>query len=192
MTGRLARWLRGRPSTTESTAALWAKALLDAVLFFGVFMAALPWAAHRLLPQMLPLPPPIRTWGGAVLFTVGVCALIACLDAFIRRGRGTQLPTEAPRRLVRDGLFGVVRNPIVVADLMVIWGVALYVASLGVVLYALAVSVGGHLSVLYIEEPELRRRFGESYEAYCRDVPRWLPRLTPRRHGHQERDRDDA
>ena len=181
MTGRLTRWLRGRPSTTESTAALWAKALLDVVLFFGVFMAALPWAAHRLLPQMLPLPPPIRTWGGAVLFTVGLCAFIACLDAFIRRGRGTPLPVEAPRRLVTDGLFGVVRNPIIVAELMVIWGVALYVASLGVVLYALAASVGGHLIVLYIEEPELRRRFGESYEAYCRDVPRWLPRLRPKR-----------
>ncbi len=41
MAGRLARWLRGRPSTTESTAILWAKAVLDAVLFFGVFMAVL-------------------------------------------------------------------------------------------------------------------------------------------------------
>src|SRR5437870_13750142 len=39
VTGRLTRWLRGRPATTESTAALWAKALLDAVLFFGIFMA---------------------------------------------------------------------------------------------------------------------------------------------------------
>ncbi len=180
MTGRLTRWLRGRPSTTESSAALWAKALLDAVLFFGVFMATLPWAAHRLLPQMLPLPPAIRTWGGAVLVGVGVCVLIPCLDTFIRRGRGTQLPTEAPRRLVTEGLFGVVRNPIIVAELMVIWGEALYVASFGIVLYALAASVGGHLIVLYIEEPELRRRFGESYEAYCRDVHRWLPRLRPR------------
>jgi protein-S-isoprenylcysteine O-methyltransferase Ste14 len=106
--------------------------------------------------------------------------MIACVDTFIRRGRGTQLPTEAPRRLVTDGLFGVVRNPIIVAELMVIWGEALYVASFGVVLYALAASVGGHLIVLYIEEPELRRRFGESYEVYCRDVPRWLPRLRPR------------
>ena len=181
MAGRLTRWLRGRPSTTESTSALWATALLDAVLFSGVFMAALPWAAHLLLPQMLPFPPPVRAWGGAVLITAGVCALIACLDAFVRRGRGTQLPTEAPRRLVTDGLFGVVRNPIIVSELMVIWGEALYVASLGIVLYAVAASIGGHLIVRYVEEPELRGRFGESYEAYCREVPRWLPRLRPRR-----------
>lgn len=179
MTGRVTRWLRGRPSTTESTAALWATALLDAVLFFGLFMAILPWVAHRLLPQILPLPPAIRTWAGAVLVAVGVCIVIACVDTFVRRGRGTQLPTEAPRYLVTDGLFAVVRNPIIVAELMVIWGEALYVASVGVVLYALAASVGGHLIVRYIEEPELRRRFGESYDAYCRAVPRWVPRLRP-------------
>jgi protein-S-isoprenylcysteine O-methyltransferase Ste14 len=40
-----------------------------------------------------------------------------------------------------------------------------------------AVSVGAHLLVLYVEEPELRRRFGECYEAYCREVPRWRPTL---------------
>ena len=27
------------------------------------------------------------------------------------------------------------------------------------------------------------RTFGESYERYCRDVPRWLPRLTGRSKG---------
>jgi protein-S-isoprenylcysteine O-methyltransferase Ste14 len=74
-----------------------------------------------------------------------------------------------------------VRNPIIVAELMVIWGEALYVASVGIVLYALAASVAGHLIVVRVEEPELRRRFGESYDAYCRDVPRWLPRLRPGR-----------
>lgn len=175
MTRSLTRWLRGRPSTTESTAALWAKSALNAILFFSVFMAALPWAAHWLLPQLLPIPPLIRTWGGAVLFAVGIAVWIACLDAFSRRGRGTPLPVDAPRHLVTDGLFGVVRNPLIAGELMVIWGVALHAASLGVVLYAIVVSVAAHLIVLYIEEPELRERFGEDYEAYCRDVPRWLP-----------------
>ena len=69
------------------------------------------------------------------------------LDAFSRRGRGTPLPADAPSRLVTDGLFGVVRNPIILAELMVLWGIALHVASLGVVLYALVVSILGHLVV---------------------------------------------
>ncbi len=182
---RLMRFLRGRPSTTESTALLWGKSLLNAVLFFCVFMVALPWAAHHLLSAMLPLPVSLRTWGGAILFTVGVAVWIACLDAFSRRGRGTPLPSDAPRHLVTDGLFAVVRNPIIAAETLVIWGEALYFSSLGVVGYAVLMTFYAHWIVVRIEEPELRERFGESYETYCRNVPRWLPRLRPNRHRHR-------
>lgn len=169
-----------RPSTTRSTAALWAKSLLNAVLFFALFMVALPWLAHRLLPLALPIPVTLRTWMAGTLFLLGVAAWIACLDAFSRQGRGTPLPVDAPRRLVTTRLFAVVRNPIMAAELLVIWAVALYVASLGVALYALAISVGAQLMVLHVEEPELRKRFGQSYEDYCRNVPRWFPRLRRR------------
>ncbi len=48
-------------------------------------------------------------------------------------------------------------------------------------LFAYAVVVWGvfHLFVVLYEEPTLRRNFGATYDAYCRRVPRWLPRLTP-------------
>ena len=170
-------WLRGRPSTTQSTVALWAKSLADAVLFFGVFMAALPWVAHSFLPAILPVPVGIRTWVGGSLFAIGVAGWIVCLDAFSRHGRGTPAPPDAPRHLVTRGLFRIVRNPIIASEIMVVWGEALYVASGGIVLYAIAATVGAHLVVLRIEEPVLRERFGESYEAYCRNVRRWLPKL---------------
>ena len=54
-------------------------------------------------------------------------------------------------------------------------------ASLGVLLYAGAISALAHLLVVTIEEPELRDRFGESYEDYCQKVPRWLPTVKERR-----------
>ncbi len=172
-----------RPSTTRSTAAIWAKSLLNAVLFFAIFMLALPWVAHHLLPLHLPIPGALRSWVAAVLAAVGVAAWVVCLDVFSRRGRGTPLPMDAPRELVTTGLFRVVRNPIMLAELLVIWAEALYVASLGVVLYALAISIAAHVLLLQVEEPELRERFGESYDAYRREVPRWLPRLRRARTG---------
>ncbi len=175
---RLIRLLRGRPSTMESTAALWAKSLLGALLFFSVFMVALPWAAHQLLPARLPLPPLLRTWGGAALFAAGVAGWIICLDAFSRRGRGTPAPMDAPRHLVSDGLHGVVRNPIIAAEMMVIWGEALYFSSLGVLGYAVLMTCFAQWVVVRVEEPELRERFGAAYESYCRSVPRWIPRLA--------------
>ncbi len=172
---RIMRLLRGRPSTTESTAALWAKSLLGAFLFFGIFMVALPWAPHHFLPAMLPLPPLLKTWGGGALFVVGVGVWLACLDAFSRRGRGTPAPTDAPRHLVTDGLHGALRNPIIAAEVMVVWGEALYFSSLGFVSYAVLFTLFAQWVVVRVEEPELRERFGESYEAYCRNVSRWLP-----------------
>jgi protein-S-isoprenylcysteine O-methyltransferase Ste14 len=42
--------------------------------------------------------------------------------------------------------------------------------------YILLMGVVVHLFVVFYEEPQLARRFGESYETYLRRVPRWLPR----------------
>ncbi len=164
-----------RPSTTRSTLILWAKSALNAVLFFSIFMIALPWLAHQLLPMPLPLPSGIRTGLAGVLAFMGIAVWLACLDTFSRHGRGTPLPADAPRRLVTTGLFRRVRNPIMAAELSVIWAEALYLAGLGVTLYAIAMTVTAHWMVVHIEEPELRERFGQSYADYCRDVPRWLP-----------------
>ena len=133
---RIMRLLRGRSSTTESTVALWAKSLVGAFLFFGIFMVALPWVPHRILSMTLPLPPLLRTLGGGALFVIGVGAWLVCLDAFSRRGRGTPAPTDAPRHLVVDGLHGVIRNPIIAAEMLVIWGEALWFSSLGFITYA--------------------------------------------------------
>ena len=61
---------------------------------------------------------------------------------------------------------------------MGIWAEVLYLASLGLIVYAVLMSLAGHLLVVYVEEPELRERFGKIYEAYCCDVPRWFPRRS--------------
>lgn len=172
-----------RPSTTRSTTALWVKSLLNAVLFFALFMLALPSGAHWLLPETLPLPTWMRVGGGAVLVCGGIAVWVYCLDLFSRRGGGTPFPLDAPRHLVVTGPYSVVRNPIMGAELAVIWGEALYIASVGVLLYAALMSLAGHLAAVYIEEPELRERFGAEYEAYCRRVPRWFPRLPWRSRG---------
>ena len=166
-----------RPSTTESTVALLAKSALQAMLGFAIFVIVLPWLANWLPPSRVPLPFWPRAVVGGGLFVGGMAVWAVCLDVFSRRGRGTPFPLDAPRHLVTTGLFAVVRNPIVVGEQAVIWGEALYLSSLGVLLYATLATLGSCCIVVYAEEPELRERFGEQYEAYCRRVPRWLPRL---------------
>jgi len=45
--------------------------------------------------------------------------------------------------------------------------------------YGLVVWAAFHAFVLLYEEPTLRSSFGSEYEAYCHQVPRWLPRVRP-------------
>jgi hypothetical protein len=46
--------------------------------------------------------------------------------------------------------------------------------------YLLAIVLAFNLFVRFYEEPTLRRLFGEAYDEYCRQVPRWLLRVTSR------------
>ncbi len=165
-----------RPSTTRSTVALWAKSLLNAVLFFCIFMVVLPVAGSWLLPIAIPIPSWLRIGGGGALCVGGLAVWIYCLDIFSRRGRGTPFPLDAPRHLVTTGAYRVIRNPIMAGELAVIWGEVMYFAFLGLLIYAVLVTAAAHLLTVYVEEPELRERFGAEYDAYCRRVPRWVPR----------------
>jgi protein-S-isoprenylcysteine O-methyltransferase Ste14 len=167
-----------RTSKTKNTAALRAKSLLNAVMFFAVFMVALIWFADRLAPRRIPLPFWPRAVLAPLMFVGGLAVWLPCADLFARRGRGTPLPLDAPRNLVTTGPFGVIRNPIITGEIAVVWGIALYLSSLGVLLYAILFALAGHWAVVKVEEPELRKRFGKQYEDYCRRVPRWLPRLS--------------
>jgi protein-S-isoprenylcysteine O-methyltransferase Ste14 len=115
-------------------------------------------------------------WMGLVLI---VCALPIFFDfvvRFVREGEGTPAPVAPTMHLVVGGTFRHVRNPGYIAVLSLLVGQALLFASVAVLLYALIVALAFHIFVVLYEEPTLRRQFGDAYEAYCRDVPRWLPR----------------
>ena len=59
-------------------------------------------------------------------------------------------------------------------------GYGLFEGSPATVLLSLIFLITFHLFVLFVEEPALERRFGETYVAYKRSVHRWIPRLPPR------------
>ena len=118
----------------------------------------------------------IGRWFGLMLV---VCALPVFFDfvlRFVREGRGTPEPVAPTLHLVVGGTFRYVRNPGYVAVVSLLVGQALLFGSVAVLLYALIVAIAFHLFVVLYEEPTLRRQFGAQYEAYCRAVPRWLPR----------------
>jgi protein-S-isoprenylcysteine O-methyltransferase Ste14 len=85
-----------------------------------------------------------------------------------------------PQRLVVEGPYRYVRNPLYDTDLCLITGAALLTSSWGLML--LAVLYLAQLALqLPLEERELGERFGIQYVRYCELVPRFVPRRRPLR-----------
>ena len=153
----------------------------------AVFFLLMPLQVAATVPWLLSrwrLRPPLLGWAGfrvvgVVLIAAGAPVLLAAIVRFVRQGRGVPAPVLTARHLVVTGLYRYVRNPMYVAVVSVIVGQGLLFGSGAVLRYALVVALGFHVFVLLHEEPSLRRRFGAEYEAYCRGVRRWRPRLTP-------------
>jgi protein-S-isoprenylcysteine O-methyltransferase Ste14 len=112
---------------------------------------------------------------GMLILTAGAGIALSCVFVFAWLGRGTPAPFDPPRSLVVRGPYRFVRNPMYIGAATVMTGAALYFAAWPLLLYAVALLVCAHLFVLLYEEPTLRRSFGLEYEAYCRQVHRWLP-----------------
>ncbi|MBB5700424.1 protein-S-isoprenylcysteine O-methyltransferase Ste14 [Ochrobactrum daejeonense] len=80
--------------------------------------------------------------------------------------------------IVRSGPYSVTRNPLYVFSTVGAMGIGAQTGSLiitlgfGVLCY-LAFSI-----VIGTEEKFLEQNFGEPYRAYCRDVPRFFPKLS--------------
>jgi protein-S-isoprenylcysteine O-methyltransferase Ste14 len=130
---------------------------------------------------------PLRALGGLLaLVSVGVGAW-ACFKmgwarllfagALFSPGAGAE-ENRVPQRLVVEGPYRYVRNPLYATDFALILGTALLANKLFLIL--LAALYAAQLALqLPLEERELRRRFGLSYARYCRLVPRFIPRLRP-------------
>ena len=118
-------------------------------------------------------------WIGVVPSVLGFSVALRCIWDFGRTGRGTPAPFVPPQRLVVVGFYRYVRNPMYVGffagwmGLWVVFGRANRVALLVVLIATVAVV----LFVKFYEEPTLRKMFGADYEEYCRNVPRWIPRI---------------
>ncbi len=118
-------------------------------------------------------------WAGLILFLAGAGIVLWCDWDFWKNGRGTPAPIDAPKFLVRRGLYRHVRNPMYIGVLLVITGESILFASWSIAMYALIAAFAFHMFVLVYEEPTLKAKFGPAYEEYLKTVPRWIPRFSP-------------
>src|SRR5262245_60495964 len=118
-------------------------------------------------------------WLAALPSVLGFAVALKCIWDFGWTGHGTPAPIAPPRKLVVVGFYRYVRNPMYVgffAGWTGLW-VVCGRANLAALLIASVAVVGVILFVQLYEEPILRKMFGAEHAEYCKNVPRWLPRL---------------
>ncbi len=127
------------------------------------------------LPQLLP-----GVLGSVVGFPLVAAGLIVwgwCIVSFWR-AKGTPVPFNPPRELVVVGLYAWVRNPMLTGVFACLFGLGFLLHSLAMVFVWTPVFVLlNAIELKLIEEPELERRFGESYKEYKQRVPMFVPRV---------------
>jgi len=155
------------------------RSILWTLLLPGLFAGYVPWRFFGLARVQLSFHNHVQ-WLGLLGVGLGAALLVTCIWEFARSGRGTLSPVDPPRELVVRGLYRYVRNPMYLSVTVIVFGEFLLTGSRGLLLYWAIWFVGINLFVMGYEEPTLRRRFGESYERYTRDVRRWLPRVRGR------------
>jgi protein-S-isoprenylcysteine O-methyltransferase Ste14 len=175
-----------KPSGSQSSAKS-RSSRIPPILGSAVFLLLAPGTIAGLLPWLIshwkmqaPLLgfTPFRALGG-VLIVAGLLVLLESFARFALRGLGTPAPVFPTQQLIVSGLYRYVRNPMYVAVLCINLGQGLLLGNLDVLIYAAIVWLGMHLFVVGYEEPTLRRRYGAEFDFFCRNVPRWIPRLTP-------------
>lgn len=96
--------------------------------------------------------------------------------AYIKRGGKDKKPYADG--LVTEGIFNHCRNPLYVGNILMLLGVGILANSLIYVAIVIPVFLFIYQAIVLAEEHYLRNKFGLGYEAYCKDVNRWWPKLS--------------
>jgi protein-S-isoprenylcysteine O-methyltransferase Ste14 len=127
------------------------------------------------------------TWLAGVAFAVaGLWLMIWTIRLFVSKGGGgTPAPWRPIRNLIVVGPYRYVRNPMIVGVNLFMIAEAVLLHSFPILVWMIVFVAVNTIYFALSEEPQLQKRFDQSYTDYKRQVPRWIPRLTPYRGGDE-------
>lgn len=128
-----------------------------------------------ILGRLVPVP---LEFGGAR--PLGILLIIVALGVdlwamkTLHEAHTTVLPNRGSKHLVVHGPFGFSRNPIYVANMVLLIGMGCISMNAWFLLLVPVDGVLTHFLAVRREENHLLARFGYQFEAYCRKVRRWI------------------
>jgi protein-S-isoprenylcysteine O-methyltransferase Ste14 len=121
----------------------------------------------------------VASTSGLVLIILGLYLVVRPTLLFATHGEGTVAHWDPTTRLVVQGPYRYVRNPIVLGVVITMLGEGVLFGAFSLIILAIGTMVANHIAFVKSEEPTLIKRFGDDYRTYMENVPRWIPRLRP-------------
>ncbi|MDG4851724.1 MULTISPECIES: isoprenylcysteine carboxylmethyltransferase family protein [unclassified Mesorhizobium] len=110
--------------------------------------------------------------GWVALF--GVAALWVTAIRSMVRARTTLNPNAEPDHLVTSGPFGITRNPMYLANTLLLIGVSFITGIVWFLLFAFLAAFATQKMAIEKEEKILAAKFGKKYRDYAKRVRRWI------------------
>ncbi len=155
--------IQARPSTFPWPPLIYVGAIALSILLD--FLYRLPW-----LPQPLS---DILFAAGWLFIAAGVALILSALRA-LRRADTTAAPYKPATHLVTTAAFALSRNPIYLANTLVMLGIGLVSGMTWFLPLALLAAFATQKTAVEPEEKHLEARFGKKYRDYAKKVRRWI------------------
>jgi len=121
----------------------------------------------------------IRIWIGLILLLIGLILAVWTVRLQLVIGEGTPAPWDPPQKLVVEGPYKYVRNPMITGAILILCAEALIIGSWPIAWWTVIFFLMNCLYFPLFEEKELEIRFGNEYRLYKENVPMWIPRVKP-------------
>lgn len=112
---------------------------------------------------------------GIALIIIGIGFIFLARREFARYGQPTD-PGHPTSQVVKTGVFAISRNPLYLASIIVLLGIALALNILWALVSLVVSTIICHYVLIVPEENYLMAKFGEEYRDYTATVHRWVGR----------------
>jgi len=134
-------------------------------------------ALDKLLRIPALLPSSINNVVAIPILIIGIFMVLWSAITFFRI-RGTPVPFNPPPKLVTNGPYAFMRNPMLTGGFITLFSCGIYLNSISLTLIFTPLFIFCNvMEIKYIEEPELEKRLGKDYIEYKKRVPRFFPKI---------------
>lgn len=149
----------------------------DVIILPGTVIVLIPYLIHRYSPNSIPGFLPIKLLS-LVLFIIGFWLFIWTNYLFQSVAKGTLAPWTSKKKLITQGPYKYIRNPMITGVLLILSSEFLWLRSYTIMIWAVMFFLITSAFLILVEEPFLSKKFGDEYLRYKTDVPRWIPTIS--------------